>query len=88
MQARQASQRCHLPARGRSSLPVCSVKLPARAVVAHSVQTVATEVKAGPIQPCQVDYSKIDSQPLNQIIMGLFRRKMVAAIGDDTPAQG
>lgn len=35
-----------------------------------------------------VDYAKIDAQPLNQVVMGLFRRKMIAAIGDDTPVQG
>ena len=34
------------------------------------------------------DYSEIDSSPFNQTIMALFRRKMVARIGEDTDEQG
>ena len=34
------------------------------------------------------DYTAIDSQPLNRVVMGLFRRKMVAAIGEDSKLQG
>ena len=33
-------------------------------------------------------YEGIDSQPANRAIMSLFRRKMVAAIGHDSEAQG
>lgn len=35
-----------------------------------------------------VDYAKIDSEPLNQLVMQLFRNKMVAALGDDTEKEG
>ncbi len=34
------------------------------------------------------DYTEVDAQPLNRVIMGLFRRKMVAAIGSDVPSVG
>jgi hypothetical protein len=34
------------------------------------------------------DYTAIDSQPLNQVVMALFRRKMVAAIGSDSQLTG
>ena len=33
-------------------------------------------------------YLSIDSQPVNKAIMSLFRRKMVAAIGSDSHAEG
>eukprot|EP00195_Chlamydomonas_chlamydogama_P009448 CAMPEP_0202891232 /NCGR_PEP_ID=MMETSP1392-20130828/1348_1 /ASSEMBLY_ACC=CAM_ASM_000868 /TAXON_ID=225041 /ORGANISM="Chlamydomonas chlamydogama, Strain SAG 11-48b" /LENGTH=270 /DNA_ID=CAMNT_0049574923 /DNA_START=47 /DNA_END=859 /DNA_ORIENTATION=+ len=46
-----------------------------------------TTVEAGPKDPVP-DYNNIDSQPLNQLVMGLFRKKMVLAIGDDVPEQG
>jgi hypothetical protein len=34
------------------------------------------------------DYTEIDSQPLNKIVMALFRNKMVAAIGSDSQLSG
>ena len=43
--------------------------------------------RAGPSDPAP-SYESIDSQPFNRAIMSLFRRKMVAAIGSDTDAQG
>lgn len=44
---------------------------------------------AGPTAPePQQTYADIDSQPLNQLVMGLFRRKMVAAIGSDSQLSG
>lgn len=33
-------------------------------------------------------YADIDSQPLNRLVMGLFRRKMVAAIGSESQLSG
>lgn len=44
-------------------------------------------VAAGPASP-PPDYSAIDAQPLNRAVYGLFRRRMVAAIGADSPLQG
>lgn len=46
-----------------------------------------THAVAGPQTP-RPDYAAIDSQPLNRAIMGLFRRKMVDAIGTDSSAEG
>ena len=43
--------------------------------------------RAGPNDQAP-SYESIDSQPFNRAIMSLFRRKMVAAIGSDTDAQG
>ena len=50
-------------------------------------QTTDALSKAGPKDPAP-SYGAIDSQPFNRAIMSLFRRKMVAAIGSDTDAQG
>ncbi len=33
-------------------------------------------------------YAELDAQPLNKVVMGLFRRKMVQAIGSDVPVEG
>lgn len=43
--------------------------------------------EAGPSDAAP-DYSSLDSSPVNQTIMALFRRKMVARIGEDTDEQG
>jgi hypothetical protein len=42
---------------------------------------------AGPAES-PPDYSEIDSHPVNKAIMALFRRKMVARIGEDCEEQG
>lgn len=34
------------------------------------------------------DYTELDSQPLNKVVMALFRNKMVAAIGTDSQLNG
>ena len=34
------------------------------------------------------DYSAIDAQPLNKLVYSLFRRRMAAAVGSDSPEQG
>ncbi|WIA15386.1 hypothetical protein OEZ85_002048 [Tetradesmus obliquus] len=52
----------------------------------HSQAAAATR-QAGPAEPVP-DYAAIDSQPLNQVVMALFRRKMVAAIGSDSQLSG
>lgn len=44
-------------------------------------------VAAGPATP-PPDYSKIDAQPLNRAVYGLFRRRMVQAIGSDSKLEG
>eukprot|EP00879_Flechtneria_rotunda_P011353 GHRR01011858.1.p1 GENE.GHRR01011858.1~~GHRR01011858.1.p1 ORF type:complete len:171 (+),score=34.61 GHRR01011858.1:187-699(+) len=43
--------------------------------------------QAGPGTP-EPNYTSIDSQPLNKLVMALFRAKMVAAIGQDSQLQG
>jgi hypothetical protein len=44
---------------------------------------------AGPSSEPPADlWAEYDAQPLNQLVMALFRRKMVAAIGNDVPASG
>lgn len=43
--------------------------------------------QAGPASP-EPGYTAIDGQPLNQLVMGLFRKKMVAAIGRDSQLDG
>jgi len=43
--------------------------------------------QAGP-STAAPDYAAIDSQPLNRVVMALFRRKMVAAIGSDSELEG
>jgi hypothetical protein len=43
--------------------------------------------QAGPQAPAP-DYAPIDAQPLNRVVMALFRRKMVAAIGSDSQLEG
>jgi hypothetical protein len=54
----------------------------------HNSQAAAAATRqAGPVDPVP-DYTAIDSQPLNQIVMALFRRKMVAAIGSDSQLTG
>ena len=42
---------------------------------------------AGPSEPAP-DYAAIDAAPLNRLIMALFRRKMVDALGKDSQLQG
>jgi hypothetical protein len=42
---------------------------------------------AGPQEP-PPKYSEIDRNPVNKVIMGLFRSKMVAAIGRDSNLEG
>ncbi|KAL4428507.1 hypothetical protein ABPG75_002596 [Micractinium tetrahymenae] len=44
-------------------------------------------VAAGPATP-PPDYSAIDAQPLNRAVYGLFRRRMVQAIGSDSQLEG
>jgi hypothetical protein len=53
----------------------------------HSQAAAAATRQAGPVDPVP-DYTAIDSQPLNQVVMALFRRKMVAAIGSDSQLTG
>jgi hypothetical protein len=36
----------------------------------------------------EVDFAAIDAQPLNRLVMQLFRRKMVAALGEDSRLPG
>lgn len=48
---------------------------------------VAPARQAGPSTDVP-DYSDIDSQPLNKVVMALFRNKMVAAIGSDSQLSG
>lgn len=43
--------------------------------------------QAGPSTP-EPDYRDIDGQPSNQVVMALFRRKMVQAIGNDSQLTG
>lgn len=43
--------------------------------------------QAGPLT-AEPDYAEIDSQPLNKVVMQLFRNKMVAAIGADSQLSG
>jgi hypothetical protein len=43
--------------------------------------------QAGPLTAPPA-FAEVDAQPLSQLIMGLFRRKMVLALGEDTPARG
>lgn len=44
-------------------------------------------VDAGPKTP-EPDYTQLDSQPLNRLVMALFRMKMVSAIGQDSRFEG
>jgi hypothetical protein len=44
-------------------------------------------VAAGPATPAP-EYSTIDAQPLNRVVYGLFRRRMVQAIGSDSQLDG
>ena len=44
-------------------------------------------VAAGP-GDAPPDYTAIDSQPLNRAVYSLFRRRMVAAVGADSPLEG
>lgn len=43
--------------------------------------------RKGPTDPVP-SYAAVDATPLNKVIMALFRRKMVAAIGADSQLQG
>jgi hypothetical protein len=54
----------------------------------HLLLPAAAPVRqAGP--PTQEpDYADIDGQPLNKIVMALFRNKMVAALGSDSQLSG
>eukprot|EP00775_Hariotina_reticulata_P008624 gene8624-8805_t len=52
----------------------------------RSLAVLATR-QAGP-KDSPPNYSSIDRQPLNQVIMALFRNKMVAAIGADSSMTG
>jgi hypothetical protein len=48
----------------------------------------ATQLRqAGPGTPAP-SYAEIDAQPLNRVVMALFRRKMVESIGSDSQLQG
>lgn len=67
---------CHAP-RAYISHRRCHTRL---ACAAHANLTSPTN------QP--VDYTRIDANPLNKLIMALFRKKMVAAIGKDSIKQG
>ena len=42
---------------------------------------------AGPSEPVP-NYDALDSQPLNRLVMALFRGKMVDAIGQDSQLEG
>lgn len=67
----------HFHAAGRDSSSLCT----RQRCAAVSVR------QAGPSTEVP-DYTAIDSQPLNQIVMELFRNKMVAAIGSDSQLSG
>lgn len=43
--------------------------------------------RAGPATPAPA-YTDIDAQPLNKVVMALFRAKMAAAIGSDSKLDG
>lgn len=47
----------------------------------------AAAQQAGPQTP-EPSYTDIDAQPLNRVVMALFRRKMVDALGTDSTMQG
>lgn len=51
------------------------------------VKTRASIRQAGPATAAP-DYKDIEAQPLNKVVMALFRRKMVTAIGSDSELQG
>jgi hypothetical protein len=56
-------------------------------------QQQATTLAAAPVRQAGPatdvpDYTEIDSQLLNKIVMALFRNKMVAAIGSDSQLSG
>lgn len=44
-------------------------------------------VAAGPSDAAP-DYREIDAQPLNRVIYGLFRRRLAAAVGVESPLEG
>lgn len=44
-------------------------------------------VSAGP-GDTPPDYTAIDAQPLNRVVYALFRARMVAAVGADSPLEG
>jgi hypothetical protein len=62
-------------------------RLPPRHAATHRPPLAAAFRQAGPLEP-QPSYAAIESQPLNQLVMQLFRNKMVAAIGEDSKLQG
>lgn len=47
----------------------------------------ASDFQAGPSEPAP-SYAALDEKLLNKAIMALFRRRMVAAIGEDSSEQG
>ena len=58
-----------------------------RRLICAVVQKVDPLPRAGP-PDAPPSYERIDSQPFNKAIMSLFRRRMVAAIGSNTDAEG
>ena len=44
-------------------------------------------VAAGPASS-PPDYAAIDAQPLNRVVYGLFRQRMVQAVGNDSKLEG
>lgn len=84
-----AAQRRHLSAHPRPQRRAQPVAAEAAAASGSATppQAQGGLVAAGPPSP-PPDYSAIDAQPLNRAVYGLFRRRMVAAIGADSPLEG
>lgn len=103
LRAQPAGQRCpqafkacscvHATRRHARSHPRTQRRSPVAAAAAGSGGGAAPPpapgglVAAGP-SSLPPDYSAIDAQPLNRAVYGLFRRRMVAAIGADSQLQG
>lgn len=73
----------------RQRLQPCSVTTRVELPQENSVSEpkVSHRFRAGPDSDAP-DFSEVDKQPLNAIIMNLFRRKMVQAIDEDVEEQG
>ncbi|PNH12456.1 hypothetical protein TSOC_000599 [Tetrabaena socialis] len=80
--ARSEARRPNARARPGGARVVCTAVLQQTAVVLSPTR------QAGPQDSPTPSYAAIDVQPLNKIVMALFRRKMVAAVGSDSPLSG
>jgi hypothetical protein len=90
MYALTITERCATPSRAPAALPAALPALPARlrhAALHRPAVRAAAFQQAGPQSP-EPSYAAIEAQPLNRLVMQLFRNKMVAAIGEDSKLQG